>query len=490
MSKFSVTRPGWIVALLLILIATVVWWSFPARKAANDVPIIIYLVDTLRVDRLGIYGYSNRQTSPVIDALAAESVIFDQAYAPAPWTVPSVASLITSTFACEHGVLSERDKLSDEQQTLAERLAGIGYLTLGIYANAFVGPISALDRGYRISEPKELLIEGVSVMGERAERLLDRTTDDRFLLYVHTTEPHDAFRTANDFTRVFGHVSVDQREAFKQALTKYRGLIGADWPKKQPRGTTDNTDERRQVERQLTALLEPIDILYDASVLAADTNLGDFIERMKRRGVWDQAIFIFISDHGEEFDEHGAWFHEQSVYEEIARVPMLIRFPDGEFAGRRIRRPVSLVDVMPTLFDYLGRLELCSDCRGVSLMPDISGNATEEAGALSVVTMRDDRRFFIRELDELRGNVNIVVRKGRWKGIWNDVPGRLELYDLETDPSEQTDLSGQEPEVVAELARYGRRWLETCRAGKQATQDAGELDDATRERLKALGYVY
>jgi arylsulfatase A-like enzyme len=116
--------------LCFVLVAAGSWWFYEVRTPTQKTPVIVYLVDTLRADRLGTYGYVARPTSPVIDALAAEGVVFDNAYAPAPWTVPSVASLITSTFPCEHSILSERNTLNLRMGTLAEHLSQIGYFSL------------------------------------------------------------------------------------------------------------------------------------------------------------------------------------------------------------------------------------------------------------------------------------------------------------------------------------------------------------------------
>jgi arylsulfatase A-like enzyme len=490
MSAWSVGTRWWLTGLCVVAVAVGGWWFGQMRTPERNVPIIIYLVDTLRADRLGTYGYAARPTSPFIDALAAESVVFDTAYAPAPWTVPSVASLITSTFPCEHGVLSERTMLNPNLETLAERLGRIGYFSLALYENPYSGPMIGLDRGYQISEHRKHPVEGVTKMAELVDSALKQVPDEQFFLFVHTTEPHDIERVPTDFIRKFGFVSVDRRQEFYRAFWDYHQALAPDWSSREPLGTTDNSIEQRMASDTLKDMNEDIDILYDASVVWADGNLGDVIEQLKRQGVWDKAIVIFVSDHGEEFDEHGAWFHGQSVYEELVRAPMIIRFPGGEFGGKRIDVPVSLVDVMPSILDYLGRSDLCVNCRGTSFMPEVQETNSSSFGTVSILAMRDDKKSYDWASRSARGNVNVAMRQGSWKGIWNHDVKRFELYDLAADPEERADLSDENPELIRRLQDQAIEWLKTCRENAYPAGEAGELDDETKEQLRALGYVY
>ena len=161
MSKTIIARPTRVRATLLILIVLIAGCGRP-DSARHDsppagVPVIVYLVDTLRADRLGLYGY-DRATSAAIDALARDGVVFDQAYAPAPWTTPSVASLVTSTFVCEHQ-MTQRKKLAPELRTLAERLQDSGYETGALVANPLAGDVTGLNRGYTTYMLREELNE-------------------------------------------------------------------------------------------------------------------------------------------------------------------------------------------------------------------------------------------------------------------------------------------------------------------------------------------
>jgi arylsulfatase A-like enzyme len=478
--------------ILLLGAAAGIWSALRTGPEHRDVPIIIYLVDTLRADRLGTYGYS-RPTSPQIDALASDSVVFDQAYAPAPWTLPSVASLVTSTFVCEHGVVSNRNKLGPDLPTLAGQLSSVVYVTAGIYANAYVGPKFGLDRGYqKLSKAGRQKVAPGDV-----ERLLDEigntpinpTGATPFFFYLHTTEPHNPYSAPLRITNWFGKVSNAQRANMQSIVAKLRGLTMIDWATKQVVGATDNSHIQDQTMADLERMQETISILYDSAVWWADANLKNVIDVLKNRGVWDKAIFVFLSDHGEEFGDHGGWLHDQSVYEELARVPLLIHFPGDEFAGRRIDKPVSLVDIMPTIFEYLGRPELCGRCRGSSLLPLLSGNRAKNESGAAILSMRANEMKHYRPWKNSRGDLNIVARRAQWKGIWNAELESLELYDLDQDPAEQANVSAAQEELADALGERARVWLNDCRARAGNSEEFVEMDKETAEELRALGYL-
>jgi len=486
MSRISSGLRGWLIGLGVAAGVGGFWWFYQVQQSVPNVPVIIYLVDTLRADRIGLYGYTDRDTTPVIDDLATESVVFDQAYAPAPWTLPSVTSLITSTFACEHGLISEEYALDPAQHTLTERLASVGYATLGRYANPYVGPASGLDRGF------QRLVETTGAWTEEPAQvetmLSDLVPGKPFYLYVHTVEPHEPFRASTSSVLKFGHVNVDTRQAYGDAHLNYLEALHVGWDNRNAVDTTDNLQKMQKAGEVLVSIRESIDVLYDAAVLQADENLGDLISRLRRLGIWDKAIFIFLSDHGEEFYDHGGWFHGQSVYEELARVPLIIHFPGGEFGGRRVSGSVSLVDIMPTIFDYLDRPDLCPDCRGTSVMPRLRQSEMTEDGGTSILSMRHDDRMFHPDWVGGRGNRNVVVRRGDWKGIWNADSDSVELYDLGPDPVERLDVRDEMPELAEEFQMRAQEWLDVCSANRFSPTEGNELDEETQQKLRALGY--
>jgi arylsulfatase A-like enzyme len=478
-------KHAWLLIVLVPLGAFGAWWVWQQTVVSRNIPVIIYLVDTLRADRLGVYGYA-RPTSPQLDALAAESVVFDHAYAPASWTLPSVTSLITSTFSCAHGMVLKK-RLSPELKTLAERLKDVGYFTGGAYNNVWVGPVAGLDRGY------DVLTERTMAQQNRrpdVNELLDQADGRPFLMYLHTMEPHDSFLTPYEYISAFGHVSVDGRTNYYELITRYNALKQADWIGGRPVGTTDNTEKQDLIFSALVSMQTQIELLYDAAVLWADANLGQVIELLNERGVWDDAIFIFLSDHGEEFNEHGSWLHSQSVYEELVRVPLIIHFPHGKFGGQRIDTPVSLVDIMPTIFDYLEQPELCMTCQGSSLMPLINGIVGQVNAEPLIPSLRLNKAFYYRPLKQSRGDINVVIRQNQWKAIWNHELESMEIYDVDRDSGEQSNVSLQQPELRQSLSMRARDWLRDCEAAARQPGDIVDVDEAIDEKLRALGYFH
>ena len=310
-------------------------------------PVVLFVIDTLRADRVGAYGYE-RRTTPRLDALAAEGVVFEQAYAPAPWTLPSVVSLMTSTFPCEHGVVVDGQQLNPARATLAERLRDAGWSTGSLHANAYAGRASGLERGFGHSE----LLPHAD--GEAVDAWLDSIPGGPFFLYLHNVEPHDAYVASTDMVARFGAVTPGDRSRINRLLRSYRQLTRVDFDAGRAPGTTDNSAEQRSIMTQIRSLSGKLGILYDADVRLADVRLGSVVDALQARGMWDEVLFIVTSDHGEEFSEHGGFQHDQSVYEELIRVPLVIRFPGGEFGGTRVAGAASLVDVLPTLASRCG----------------------------------------------------------------------------------------------------------------------------------------
>jgi arylsulfatase A-like enzyme len=457
-------------------------WITPREK----VPVIVYLVDTLRADRMSIYGY-DRRTSPNIEALARESVVFENAYAAAPWTLPSIASLFTSKFSCEHGVISYLTGLNPNLATFATILRDEGYITASMYGNAWAGPDWGLDNGFQMKVAHQPYdndripdaIAAIDVAGEQP-----------FFLYVHTMETHDTDWIAESgpiniqkYLGEFGHVSVEQRAQWKATRELFTNYNWSDWDK--------NQEEQIKLMNLLEANTNTFDVLYDTSVLIADDNFGRFVEMLKEKGIWDRAITIFLSDHGEEIGDHDNWFHGQTVYEELSRVPLMIHFPDDEHGGERFSGPVSIIDVLPTVLDYHGIEKSCAGCRGSSLWGLLENRKSDPDRIVQIYRNDLNERFHPHAV--IRGNKNVGLRKQNWKGILNldqiEQTWSMELYDLMVDPGEKSNIASTETEVAAYFRKYALNQLNSCQSSIEHKPTPAEPDETTRERLKALGYA-
>lgn len=441
--------------------------------------IVIFLIDTLRADRIGAYGYSEAPTSPRIDALAGEAVLFEQAYAPSPWTLPSVASIFSATFICEHGVIHDRHRLAEEYETLAERLRSGGYRTLGLTGNPYVGADFGLDQGFddlRFSRRND---------AKKVAPVLDRAGDGPFFIYIHNMEPHGGERYLGPRQPGFPEVEKPLREELLETFRAYRRLTRVDFAARREPGVTDNSAEQRALMADLDRRLETNNHLYDAAVRLADERLGSVIDLLSDRGLWENTLFVVVSDHGEELSDHGGWQHDQSVYEELVRVPLILKLPGKQSISARVAEPVSLVDLAPTILAVAGLEPELNNASGIPLTARIDGIG--DTGAPVVPALRINRKKYYRPWKDARGDINIVVREGEFKAIWNAEFDRTELYDLNTDPRESNDLAAIDPDLADRLAERAKTWLAACGTGGRS--ETSGLTDDTRERLRALGYV-
>ena len=335
-----------------------------SSSAAMPPNVLIYMIDTLRADRLGIYGY-DKPTSPNLDALAEDGVVFSHALAQSSWTRPSVASLLTGLHPRSHGVNTRADALSETATTVATALGEAGYQTAAFVTNGNVSPTYGFDLGF----------DDFSYLGERRSRevhvqsdvvnervfvwLENRDTTRPFFLYVHATDPHDPYAPRNPF-----------RDRFIEA-PRYPDRIALRMLREDPPAAAEIPD----VARELSAL-------YDAEIAFNDHQLGLLLEDLKARGLYDSTIVLVVSDHGEEFRDHDDWGHGRTLYAEQLRVPFVLKLPRQAFAGRVIDAVAQHVDAMPTIIDLVGAPPVAS-AQGRSLRPAIHGTPAARFAAVA-----------------------------------------------------------------------------------------------------------
>ncbi len=301
----------------------------PSRRRPN---VLIYLVDTLRADHLGVYGYA-RPTSPHIDAFARDSVVFTSAIAQSGWTKTSVASILTGLVPFHHGTIDRDDALPPSIPTLPMMLARAGYARYAAIANGNLSPAFGLQRGF---EPYRYLASGEYEAGAVAGVVVDawqqwldtRRGAEPWFAYLHTIDPHDPYHAPEPFTSrsTIPITGVGEIPAFLQT---HHGVsaeqLGADLIDK-----------------------------YDAEIVYTDAMFGRAIEDLKRRGLYDETLILFASDHGEEFLDHGGWGHGHSLYRELLHVPLIVKFPRNRHAGMIVKTNVQHVDIVPTVLQAAG----------------------------------------------------------------------------------------------------------------------------------------
>jgi arylsulfatase A-like enzyme len=426
-----------------------------APTPASRPNVLIYIIDTLRADHLGCYGYPVA-TSPNIDRLAADATVFDRVVAQSSWTRPSVVSVFTGLSPMVHGVNDRDDALAAEALTLAEVLGRAGYETGGIITNSNLSRVG-LDQGFSSYENMpEGKHDAIHVLSDRlhdkAVTWLDRRDRTKpFLLYLHATDPHAPYTPPQQFIEQIG------------------GVVGN--PKA---GLIDNVRQlRRGVCEQ--SVLDDLIALYDAEIAYNDHHFWRLIAELKQRGLYESTLIILVSDHGEEFFDHGWWKHGKTLYEEQLAVPLIVRYPNGVGAGTRVDQIAQHIDIYPTVLETAG-IEVPEALSGRSLTPSRSNAQAAPVEAVAYLN-----------LDSILAE-SLTTDEGKLILHHNDnlVLGRR-LHDLATDRKEQSNLWSQRPILTGYL-------LSALRAYKLAHQERFSservaLDEEIEERLKALGYM-
>ena len=406
---------------------------------APPATIILISIDTLRADHLGAYGYP-LPTSPELDELARDAVVFEDCRAQSSATLTSHASLMTSRLPRHHGASYDRSlALASGIPTLATVLRSAGYRTAAVTGGGQLDPVFGLGQGfdrYVVANSKKL-----ARALPRALRWLRRNDRDPVFLFLHTYEVHHPYQ-APKLLPLFE--------------TDYRGTLPATT-------SVELLEEINRGERTLDAAdLAHIIHTYDAGIRSMDRALGMLFDRLRNMGRYDDALIVVTSDHGEEFGEHGmVGWHSHTLHRELLRVPLLLKLPQSVGGGARIGTPVRSIDIAPTILAAVG-IEPPSSFAGVNLLEEPE---------------RIEQQPAVSELDTAADVSSVSL--GRWKLYDGD------LYDLDADPWEQRPLEGHSTrrqeleEVAAELLNEF-----AVRIGAPA-----ELTDETLEQLDALGYV-
>ncbi len=421
--------------------------------------VLMIVVDTLRADHLGCYGYE-RATSPAIDALAARGTRFDRAYTAAPWTMPSVASMLSGLHPTSHGATHYKLGLPAEVPLLPEILRERGYRTGAVISGFLIGGRFGFDRGWDVFHEDEVRGQDhVSTPGvtAKAKELLRELADgeEPFFLFAHYFDPHENFKRHPE-------------HAFAPPSA---GRLTGDEPAKALRRMDDLTaDEVGLV----------VDI-YDEEIRYTDDGVAELLATLRELGLEDETLVLFTADHGEEFLSHGWLGHVTSLYEDLVRVPLIAAGP-GLRSGHVVEWPVSLVALTPTVLELLRIPAGTRSFQGESLAPFLFPGRDDPPAAPV---------FFEVDMGDWEGGPD-TFKKGlvdaRYKLIRDDVTGEVELYDLRADPGERSNVAASKPDVAA---RYGDL-LERHRARvtrERAATGERELGAEDLEMLSGLGYA-
>ncbi|GMW00046.1 MAG: hypothetical protein AMXMBFR84_11840 [Candidatus Hydrogenedentota bacterium] len=491
----------WTVAAIVYVsvpVAATRFAAFAVKAPQADAPpnLVIVTCDALRADWMSAYG--GPVPTPNADTLSSRGVLFDRAYSLAPWTIPSMHGMFSSTYPFGLTPGASFDQWKEEvgryafpdAPTLAEVIRSNGYATAAFTGNPLLGDPEGIMRGFQITASypahapvrvsrwsqlpymESLLfrfwpgavdlrpVDSTAVLTTLARTFIQQNASRPFLLWVHMLDPHDPYDPP-------------------QAL---RGPERGPWPLFSPLAPyygTPQLDDHGNIELS-HAEQNYVRALYAADIRYADAGLGRILDALSEWGLDSNTYVVLSADHGEEMWDHGRFNHGQSLFDELVRVPLIVSGPGLEKG--RVQTPVSAIDVMPTLADLLG-IAAPPEWQGMSLESSLL-NPIEGAEGRPVMALGTNRYAW--------PNVYHMIVDSRWKLIHELTGDTISLYDLASDPGEQADLSGRQPETAARLLESLEEWrlqfpLEFT-AADGATGETSETSDLL-ERIRSMGYV-
>jgi len=424
------------------------WQSLAVSQGPN---VLLISVDTLRADHLGCYGAA-RDTSPNMDALARRGVLFERAYAQAPWTLPSMASVVSSLYPSEHSADAFNRRIPLDVTTLAERLRSRLYRTTGIVAHHFTGRELGFSQGFEAFDETHILgAEGVSSpeLTQAAIRSLEANRRASFFLWVHYFDPHYSYVSHEEFPWSRGYTG---------PLPKILKVV-------------QFSHEKRELSE---ADVQYIRDVYDEEVSFTDRHIGELLRALDRLGLSESTLVVLVGDHGEEFLDRGNFGHGSRVYEELAHVPLIIAGPGVGTGGRRAAQVVETRSIATTVSSACGLGD-----GGFSGMDLLAAAANDAPGVAFIEGSHAwgiaDRKF--------------GVVSSQWKLIESVDSRRFELYDLKTDPGEVKDLFGSPDPVAAAASRELAEKLSAFHRMKRRDGEQATLNPETEEQLRSLGYL-
>lgn len=421
--------------------ATMETARYDLSDRAGDLNIILISLDALRYDRTGFGGNPDGLT-PNLDAFAQESIVFEKTVSAASWTLPSHMSVWTGRWPSVHGVTNKlrllgRDQMAESTlspgiETYPNLLAQNGWTAAGFSGGAGMSGKYGFNRGFD-TYVDDRPFAGFDYSSPQAVEWLREHRDERFFLVLHGYDSHGQYPLATSAIESIPYEGSLDGSIEENARIREGGLAAIEDP-------GDASDMTAQIGLEDAAFLESI---YDEKVKDADERLGSFLSQVRTMGLMDDTVILVMSDHGDEFMEHGAFDHGHTLYEEQTHVVMMMRLP-GYAREHRVEPVVRTIDLFPTLFDLLG-LEGPVGVNGESLVPLLRGEDLE-----LTAYGETDYRLYVHHR---------AIRDDDYKLVLDLRDGETELYDLSADGAEQNDISSTEPRRTYEMEQALRGWM-------------------------------
>jgi arylsulfatase A-like enzyme len=494
-SIFAKIFPAFMFLATLLIFLSILYAWIPAyrflatkKNKANEMNFVLITLDTTRADHLGCYGYS-KNTTPFLDSLAKKGILFENAYANATWTLPSHASLFTGMMPSVHGAGYSNFFVSPSVKTIAESLQEKGYTSAAFIGGPFLVSAFNLNQGFDFydehldphSELKRLTlfrllskITGKSLWHTDGQRrgaeinqevssylrwVVNRQPFFLFINYFDAHEPYDPPQEIRDQMQI--HTTMKGNIRF-YPLNKRNGIAC------HSDGTPLSSDDFQQLRD-----------LYDGELRYQDQQLEILWKMIEQSGIASKTILIIASDHGETIGEHQFLDHGHNLYQEQVHVPLLF-YNSGLFSGgKRITETVQLIDVYPTMLQFVG-LKPENGIQGHSLIPGLRSNQFPVRSVLSEIDIDSHPRFAAFKRSQK------MILQDSLKYVDSSDKNNM-LFDLQTDPAEMIDQQSNQPDRAEQLHKKLNELFRALEIMKH--KGSGQLDEETREKLKSLGYI-
>jgi len=462
----------------------VIYVPFDKRKTTEpEFNIILISLDTLRADHLKCYDYE-RETSPNTDRLATEGVLCTNAFSSTNWTLPAHVSLLTSLENRHHRVNKANPYMGNSIITLADILRENGYFTCGFTGGALLSQRFGFSKGfdfYREFKGSQQQRNSAGILYNNFNNWINRNKDKKFFLFLHTYQNHEPYFSPPPYNSLFfNNKKVNLEKANMQKILFNN----------EPRSLKKFNDVTQSEKENIVDL-------YDGEIRYTDECLiKPLIEKLKKLNLYQRTMIIVTSDHGEEFLDHGAWLHGHYLYDELIRIPLIIKFAFSKFKNLKIDKPVRIIDIMPTILEEAGIRYSSFEFDGESLTRIIQNDKKEERLCIADVGPRKYSLQMASKIAIISDEYKLILNNDFGLPPQNFFPtsppmAKIELYDKKKDPQEKKNIAHQEKEMVQYLLQKIYK-LHRVEAGKKQTtekeKDKG-MDRELEETLRALGYI-
>ncbi len=452
--------------------------------------ILLIIMDTVRAQNISCYGY-HKVTTPHLDSMSNQADLFVNAFTPAIWTIPSHASLFTGTFPSKHGALNLHRYLTDKYTTLADLLSSNGYETAAFSNNYFISLDNfGLNRGFLKVEGKQqrnnfisrFLHKGINLLTQSEDsgaaytnKLLrkwichERDQQKPFFLFANYMEAHAPYIHIPK-THISKYLSKDE-------ILKLKHI---------------NQDRQKYLTRSITMTEEDFKILqsvYDAQIAYLDHRINELMDILKANNLYKNSLIIITSDHGDLIGEHDLMHHSYCVYDELIRVPLIVKQPDNQYPRKNYNYLVSLIDIFPTIVDLLNIKDerIHMQLQGKNLYTH-EGQANRQYIFVECEKPKNEFEDTYPDFDfSVYDRQLLSIRSQNYKYIWSS-DSKNELYDVIQDPREQHNIITTMPGLAIELENHLFQWYNSFEKSSPEAPPEHEINNEIREQLKGLGY--